>query len=301
MGSWFQDIKQNFKLKKSKEFKGFLSYIWKMTINLDDKGFKTVAKEYDLFFIDIWGVLHNGISIFNNSLKVLNELENLKKEYVLLTNAPRPNFVVKRFLENMGLEKNISNKVYTSGEAALEYLTLNYKEKKFFHIGPPRDFDLFKLFEKNKMQSPEEAEYFLCTGLFENYEKDLDYYLKIFESEIKKKMICTNPDLVVDRGEEREYCAGTIAKLFEKIGGQVEYFGKPYPKVYNQSTNTKNKKILCIGDNLNTDIKGANLQNFKSLFISSGIHRSEMDKEKPSNLFKKYNVKVDYIQSYLQW
>ena len=114
-------------------------------------------------------------------------------------------------------------------------------------------------------------------------------------------MICTNPDLVVDRGEEREYCAGTIAKLFEKIGGQVEYFGKPYPKVYNQSTNTKNKKILCIGDNLNTDIKGANLQNFKSLFISSGIHRSEMDKENPSNLFKKYNVTVDYIQNYLQW
>ena len=121
MSSWFQDIKQNFKFKKSKEFKGFLSYIWKMTINLDDKGLKTVAKEYDLFFIDIWGVLHNGISIFNNSLEVLNELEDLKKEYVLLTNAPRPNFVVKRFLENMGLDKNISNKVYTSGEAALEY------------------------------------------------------------------------------------------------------------------------------------------------------------------------------------
>ena len=272
-----------------------------MSINLDDKGFKTVAKEYDLFFIDIWGVLHNGISIFNNSLEVLNELENLKKEYVLLTNAPRPNFVVKRFLENMGLDKNISNKVYTSGEAALEYLTLNYKEKKFFHIGPPRDFDLFKLFEKNKMQSPEKAEYFLCTGLFEKYEKDLDYYLKIFKSEIKKKMICTNPDLVVDRGEEREYCAGTIAKLFEKIGGKVEYFGKPYPKVYTQSTNTNNKKILCIGDNLNTDIKGANLQNFKSLFISSGIHRTEIDKEKPSDLFKKYNVKVDYLQHYLQW
>ena len=301
MSSWFQDIKQNFKLKKSKEFKGFLSYIWKMSINLDDKGFKTVAKEYDLFFIDIWGVLHNGISIFNNSLEVLNELENLKKEYVLLTNAPRPNFVVKRFLENMGLDKRISNKVYTSGEAALEYLTLNYKEKKFFHIGPPRDFDLFKLFEKNKMKRPEEAEYLLCTGLFEKYEKDLEYYLKIFKSEIKKKMICTNPDLVVDRGEEREYCAGTIAKLFEKIGGKVEYFGKPYPKVYTQSTNTNNKKILCIGDILNTDIKGANLQNFKSLFISSGIHRTEIDKEKPSDLFKKYNVKVDYLQHYLQW
>ena len=121
-----------------------------MSINLDDKGFKTVAKEYDLFFIDIWGVLHNGISIFNNSLEVLNELENLKKEYVLLTNAPRPNFVVKRFLENMGLDKNISNKVYTSGEAALEYLTLNYKEKKFFHIGPQEILIYLNYLKKTK-------------------------------------------------------------------------------------------------------------------------------------------------------
>ena len=272
-----------------------------MTINIDNKGLKTIAKDYDLFFIDIWGVLHNGISIFKNSIKVLSELENLKKEYVLLTNAPRPNFVVRRFLENMGLDKRISNKVYTSGEAALEYLELEYKEKKFFHIGPPKDFDLFKLFERNKMQNVEKAEYFLCTGLFENYEKDLDYYLKIFKSETRKKMICTNPDLVVDRGDEREYCAGTVAQIFEKIGGQVEYFGKPYPKVYSQSTKTKNKKILCIGDNLNTDIRGANLQNFKSLFISSGIHRDEMKKDNSSNLFKKYNVTVDYIQNYLQW
>ena len=271
-----------------------------MTINLDDKGFKTVAKEYDLFFIDIWGVLHNGISIFNNSLEVLNELENLKKEYVLLTNAPRPNFVVKRFLENMGLDKNISNKVYTSGEAALEYLTLNYKEKKFFHIGPPRDFDLFKLFEKNKVNKIENSDFLLCTGLFDEQTENLDFYKKLFESKTNIRMICTNPDLVVDRGEKREYCAGSIARIFENFGGKVDYFGKPYSLVYNQSTNTKNKKILCIGDNLNTDIKGANIQNYSSLFISGGIHKNEISGDVQS-LLKKYNVTTNFIQSKLKW
>ena len=158
-----------------------------MTINLDNKGFRTVALDYDLFFIDIWGVIHDGIKIFNNSIDVLNKLENLNKEYVLLTNAPRPNFVVRKFLENMGLDKKISKKVYTSGEASLDYLKSEYREKKFFHIGPPKDFDLFQLFEKNKMQTPKEAEYLLCTGLFENYEKDLEYYEKILKSERKKK------------------------------------------------------------------------------------------------------------------
>ena len=113
-------------------------------------------------------------------------------------------------------------------------------------------------------------------------------------------MICTNPDLIVDRGNVREFCAGSVAMVFEKMGGEVVYFGKPYPEVYNQSTNNKNKKILSIGDNLNTDIKGANIQNFNSLFISSGIHKNEA-KNNLNKLLENYNVKVDYIQSKLKW
>ena len=90
-------------------------------------------------------------------------------------------------------------------------------------------------------------------------------------------------------------------KVFEELGGKVEYFGKPYPKVYNQATNLINRKVLCIGDNLNTDIRGANLQKFNSLLISNGIHKEEIKKENLENLFLKYNVKVDYIQSSLKW
>jgi len=182
-----------------------------------------------------------------------------------------------KFLKKMGLDDKKCKKVYTSGEPALSYLESNQKNKKFFHIGPPRDFDLFKLFEKNKVDNIDKADFLLCTGLFENKDKDLDYYKKLFEKKINNLMICTNPDLIVDRGEEREYCAGSIAKIFEELGGKVNYFGKPYPLVYTQSTRTNNKKILCIGDNLNTDIRGANMQNFSSLLISAGIHRDEIN------------------------
>jgi len=272
-----------------------------MTNNLDKSGLKSIVPTYNLLFIDIWGVVHDGISLFDSSIDVLIKLEDLNKEYVLLTNAPRPNSIVRKFLENMGLDKKISKKVYTSGEAALQYLTSDYKEKKFFHIGPPRDFDLFKLFEKNKMKNPHEAEYFLCTGLFDSHNKNLNFYEEILKNQIKKKMICTNPDLIVDRGEEREYCAGSVAQIFKKMGGEVEYFGKPYSNVYNLSTDIKNKEILCIGDNLNTDIKGANLQNFSSLFISSGIHRNEFNEKEPNVLFNKYNVRVNYFQTNLKW
>ena len=110
-------------------------------------------------------------------------------------------------------------------------------------------------------------------------------------------MICTNPDLVVDRGEEREFCAGKVAEIFEDQGGKVEYFGKPYPLIYKLAAKQKNKNILCIGDNLNTDIKGANIQNFKSLLILSGVHKNDDLKD----ICKEKNLSINFTQSYLKW
>ena len=114
-------------------------------------------------------------------------------------------------------------------------------------------------------------------------------------------MICTNPDLIVDRGKNREYCAGSVAMVFEKLGGQVIYFGKPHPEVYNQSINNNNKKILAIGDNLNTDIRGANLLNYDCLLISNGIHKDEINNKGIEKVAKEYEVIVNFIQSDLKW
>ena len=114
-------------------------------------------------------------------------------------------------------------------------------------------------------------------------------------------MICTNPDLIVDRGNVRELCAGSVAMVFEKMGGKVVYFGKPYPEVYNNSIENLNKKVLSIGDNLNTDIKGANLLNFDSLLISNGVHRQEIKEKGIEEVSKQYEVVVNYIQADLKW
>ena len=271
-----------------------------MSQNLDKLGLKSIVNRYDLFFIDIWGVVHNGINLHQNSINVLENLSRKRKEFVLLTNAPRPNYVVVNYLKKMGL-KNFFENVFTSGEASLNYLLNDLNNQKFFHIGPPRDFDLFKSFEKNKVLNIEDADYLLCTGLFDDHDKDLNYYVDLLNKYTSKKMVCTNPDLIVDRGDQREYCAGTIAKHFEDINGEVIYFGKPYPPAYNLSADTKNKKVLCIGDNLNTDIKGANIQNYDSLFITTGVHRQQISDKKLNDVIKEHKVKIDYFQSELKW
>ncbi len=272
-----------------------------MTKNLDLNGFKSIADNYDLFYIDLWGVIHNGIKLHDNAINVLKKLVKINKNFVLLTNAPRPNRTVKIFLEKMGMEQQLRDHVFTSGEAALNYLKNNFLSKKFYHIGPPRDFDLFNLFEKNKSEDIKNSEYLLCTGLFDDHNKDLNYYKDLLDKNINKKMICTNPDLIVDRGNIRELCAGSVAMVFEKMGGDVVYFGKPYSEVYDQSVNNNNKKILAIGDNLNTDIKGANLLNYDSLLITNGVHRDEIKNKGIQLVSREYEVIVNFTQSDLKW
>ena len=158
-----------------------------MTKNLDKEGLSSIVDKYQLFYVDLWGVVHNGVSLYAEAIKALKEITKKDKDYILLTNAPRPNHAVKSFLEKLGMEKEIRDHVYTSGEAALSYLNKNFLGKTFFHVGPPRDFDLFKNFKKMKLDNIENCEYILCTGLFDDYDEDLKYYKNLFENNMQKK------------------------------------------------------------------------------------------------------------------
>ena len=114
-----------------------------MTKNLDQEGLSSIVHNYSLFYIDIWGVVHNGISPYLEAFDVLKKLKNDKKEFVLLTNAQRPNNTVKIFLGKMGIDNSIRSHVFSSGEASLEYLKKKLYTKKLNQLGPPREFDLF--------------------------------------------------------------------------------------------------------------------------------------------------------------
>ena len=125
--------------------------------------------------------------------------------------------------------------------------------------------------------------------------------IKILEKHVSKKLVCTNPDLTVHRGNIEELCAGSVAKVFEELGGEVVYFGKPYKEIYKMCFD-ESEKVLAIGDNLRTDIKGANNLNIDCIFISEGVHRNEyINTSEINDLFKKYKVKANFFQRELKW
>tara|TARA_B100000035_G_C20939070_1_gene526610 strand:- start:181 stop:987 length:807 start_codon:yes stop_codon:yes gene_type:complete len=259
-----------------------------------------IYKNYDTFIIDLWGVIHNGIALNPKAIVAVEQLKNKSKKIVFLSNAPRPSSKVVNFLLKMNMDKKYLSNVMTSGEAAMHAINKNQFGKTFFHLGPPRDISVFEKVKDNKTDL-ESCDFILCTGLFDEYENDLEYYKNYLKKFVSKKLVCTNPDLTVHRGNDEELCAGSVAKVFEELGGEVIYFGKPHKQVYKMCFES-NEKVLAIGDNLRTDIKGANNLNLDCIFITNGVHRGEYKNIAELDiLLKKYKVKANFYQKEFQW
>ena len=276
-------------------------------------GLSKIYSKFDIFLVDLWGVIHNGIECYSDALNVLKKLKKTKK-IILISNAPRPSSSVQKFLNQINFNKSFYDFLITSGDLTRYYLKNFTKKENFYHLGPDRDNSLFSnlMLKKTTLKN---ARFVICTGVNNNND-NLNKYFSILKK-IKKrnlKIICANPDLIVHRGDRAEYCAGSIAKLYEKMGGSVEYFGKPYRNIYeyvfrilkkNSKKKIRKSKVLVIGDNLNTDISGANNFNVKNLFIAGGIHKPEWSKKNISLanfvIEKNKYFKINYFQNELIW
>ena len=281
------------------------------------KGISEISDKFDVYFIDLWGVIHNGVQCYPEALKVLEKLKEQNKKIVLISNAPRPAAVVKVFLETIGLKSSCYDFLVTSGDITREYISLNSSKKNFYHLGPTRDIDLFKDLNV-ALTSKEECDEIICTGLVSDEEERLQDYKILLDFFLNKKipLICANPDEVVARGEKIVFCAGALANQYKQEGGMVRYFGKPYSEIYSFALKKirahkdfKDKKeinTLVIGDNIKTDIKGANLSNLDSVLILNGIYKDffrdgtvNFDQLKDSVNLK--DVKINYFQEELAW
>lgn len=244
--------------------------------------FKNISNSYNVYFVDLWGVIHNGIILFENAINVLRELKKINKKIVLISNAPRLNKTVKQFLKKLNFNLDLIDLLITSGDVTRNYI-LDSSNKSFYHLGPSKDVDLFENLE-NIVEYSDHPDEIICTGLIDQVGQNISDYQSLFDNWIanKKTFVCANPDEVVSRGDKIEFCAGTLAKYYKKLGGHVKYFGKPYDHIYqfaksqleNKTNKQINKKeILAVGDNLKTDIFGAQNYNIDSLLILNGIYK----------------------------
>ena len=277
--------------------------------------FQNIASIYDVYFIDLWGVIHNGVKLFGNAIEVLNNLKVKNKKVILISNAPRTNKSVKKFLMKLNFDLRLIDFLVTSGDVTKKYIQDN-QNKKFFHLGPPKDNDLFDGV-KNLVDQSKHTDEIVCTGLIDEIGQNISDYQRLFENWIDKKkvFVCANPDEVVSRGDQIEFCAGALAKYYKKLGGEVKYFGKPHDAIYDFAYNqiqdqfdrvVDKNRILAVGDNLKTDICGAQNFGIHSILILNGIYKDffrdnnlNFDKLLISNEVE--SLKIGKFQKELKW
>lgn len=239
--------------------------------------------QYDIFFCDVWGVLHNGIHVFPKPQAALKAARDAGKHVILITNSPRPRDGVAQQLADMGVDANCYDDIVTSGDVTRDLIAEG--PKKLFLIGPDRDLALFDGLDCELVEEFE-ASGVVVTGLYEDETETPDDYAELLQRlRIRNlPMICANPDIMVERGEKLVWCAGALARDYAQLGGRTMIAGKPHHPIYelalkkmrailNQEANKE--KILVIGDGVLTDIKGGVNNGFDTLYIARGIHANE--------------------------
>lgn len=254
------------------------------------ENFAEISGRYDAIFCDLWGCLHNGIRPFPDAVAALQAFRGDGGRVILLTNAPRPRPEVKAVLDRFGVPEDAYDAIVTSGDASQSGLVAGLAGQKVYHLGPDKDATFFTDLVDGldasaiKRVPLEEAEGIVCTGLFDDRtETPEDYRATLLYAKQKGlKLLCTNPDIVVDLGEQRVYCAGAIAALYTEMGGESLYFGKPHPPIYDMARRAlesfdrvPDDRIVCVGDGILTDIQGGASEGLDTLFLTGGIAANE--------------------------
>lgn len=231
--------------------------------------------KYRAILCDVWGVIHDGISLYPGVAERLKLWRGEGRAVILLTNAPRTAEAVAAQLKRIGLPDDCWDEIATSGEAGISALAALAEPVGF--IGTPGDrADLAS--RGVRFAESELFSHLACTGIDGVRRKVGDYCVELERAAVRGVALhCLNPDKMVIRGGVAEPCAGALAELYEAMGGKVLWYGKPHPTIYAHALHLAGDPpraaVLAIGDALETDILGAARNGLDALFVTGGIHR----------------------------
>ncbi|EEX13630.1 HAD-superfamily subfamily IIA hydrolase [Citreicella sp. SE45] len=249
-----------------------------------------ISNQYDAMFVDLWGCVHNGVEAYPDAIEALRAYRASGGVVVLVTNSPRSRKEVFKQIERFGVPEDAWDNIATSGDSARAAMFTGAVGNKVYFIGLEEERSFFEplkiITDPVDIETVplEEADGIVCTGLFDATADPAAMRPQFLYAKQKGlKLLCANPDIVVDRGHRREWCAGALAALYTEMGGESLYFGKPHPPIYDLARrrlfevapDLDDPAILAIGDGVKTDILGAVGEDIDSLFITGGLAAEE--------------------------
>lgn len=232
---------------------------------------------YRVILCDIWGVVHDGVRLNPRAAARLQEWREQGRFVILVTNAPRTAEGVERQLTDMGLPRSCWDAILTAGDVGIAVLAA--LERPVAFLGTADDRAVLEGKGIRIGDGPDVSD-LACAGL-ETERPRLEQYADELRRWAARgvRMHCLNPDRVVMHGDVAELCAGALADLYEELGGEVAWYGKPGRSTYEHALrlagNPPSESVLAVGDGLHTDMLGAARMGFDAVFVSGAIHGHE--------------------------
>ncbi len=266
----------------------------------------TIIDRYDSLLLDLWGVIHDGSYLYPGVKETLQHLSATGKKIIFISNAPRRAAKAEQVLNALGVEKGWYDHIITSGEMGFNWLQSGKAHwgHRYYYIGPSKDIDVLEGLEYQRIDDMERCDFMLNVG-FGSEEQSTEDFGQLLGAGFKRHlpMLCLNPDMeVVKISGERYPCAGVLAVAYEKLGGKVTYFGKPYPDIYDACMGwlgADKSRVLAIGDGVGTDVAGAYRYGIDSVLVTGGI--LHMGSETAETVCARYNVKPTYTIPAFSW
>lgn len=272
-----------------------------------------IADAYDGFIFDVWGTLYDGEDAFAGALAAVRGLAGMGRRLVVLSNSPRVPQVVGERLRRIGFDLDWFVDIVTSGGMVNDLvggrripLAVRLGERVLW-LGRERFPDALPEGSFRPVDGVEAADWVLAAGPASGTDAIEDYEPLLAAARARGlPLVCANPDRAVIHGGMRQICAGSLAERYADLGGEVHYFGKPYPEIFERCLDrlaiADRRRVLVVGDNLETDILGASRTRLDSLLLAGGVHAEELDGGTDlAGLIRRHPAPPTFVAARLEW
>ncbi|NLS07144.1 TIGR01459 family HAD-type hydrolase [Rhizobium sp. P32RR-XVIII] len=241
---------------------------------------------YDYFLIDQFGVLRDD-DAYDGAVAALRRLKEAGKHVIVLSNSGRSgDYNAERFAR-LGFDRQLFERFVTSGDVAFNLLSADPNIRpgmRAFTISSGGDQNLADRLGLVSVAQSDEADLVIISGS-EAERIELEIYRRRLAPAAANNApcVCTNPDIHKLAGGKIAPGAGAIARIYENLGGMVHWIGKPHREIYEfamaQWASVDPAKIVCIGDSIEHDIKGASDMGLSSVLVRTGILADASEQE----------------------
>lgn len=264
-----------------------------------------LVDDFDVFFIDQFGILHDGAHPYPGAIEALECLKAANKRIVLISNSGKRAAVNIARLGKMGFDRRSYDHFLTSGEVAWQSLSTSMigqsipNQPRCFFISRDDDTSAIDGLDIVLVDEPGQADVILLTGCRDDVLSIAEYESLLASAATRGvRCICTNPDKFMLIDDTLKFAPGAIAERYAELGGPVTFIGKPYAEIYtaalNATQNPDKTRVLCIGDSVEHDIAGGSRAGLKTALVRSGI-ATRLTPSELDQLYADHDALPDYV------